>query len=156
LIRNRKKELLNHFDHVYATPVRPLSNTSIRYWQSAAALFLLGCLTLSFFYMKNAGKISPSNLVAHTDTVYMESTPELIKVYDTIYLEHEPSQVIQKVQKRNNQLIQEPVLHEQTALPELEGIATSTIHDISKERNRTRHRSIRSDSIISRYGFVTL
>jgi hypothetical protein len=127
-------------------------NRPIALWKAAALFLLLGGGWL-VFVLTNKNTVIQTSYITKLDTVFVEKEIPGEKIHDTVYIEYE------RKQKRNLEHL--PI--DNSSLPKQE-INIPTMNDINiigiKEKdkpvNNAKGNSIKDDSLINAFQFVTL
>jgi hypothetical protein len=127
-------------------------NRPIALWKAAALFLLLGGGWL-VFVLTNKNTVIQTSYITKLDTVFVEKEIPGEKIHDTVYIEYE------RKQKRNLEHL--PI--DNSSLPKQE-INIPTMNDINiigiKEKdkpvNNAKGNSIKDDSLIQSFKFVTL
>lgn len=131
-------------------------NKPIALWKVAALFLLLGG-GWTVFVLANKNQEIHTTYITQLDTVFVDKVVPGEKIHDTVYIEYERKQ--QRKQHRHN----EQVHTEYSSIPAQEvNIPTTTdmnIVGIKKKDepvNDKKGNSIKDDSLINAFGFVTL
>ncbi len=144
-----KQQLLNRFDEVHHKPKQQVWTLPLQLWQAAAMVLLLG----GAYLLLNKNKtIAPVQVIAEADTVYVEREVAPVKVYDTVYIERSTG----KVKQVSRRLERSKNLREEERYPTQHDLQIHTIKDLNALPNQIKGNSIKDDSLISNYRFVTL
>lgn len=144
-----KQQLLNRFDEVHHKPKKQIWTLPLQLWQAAAMIILLG----GAFLLINKNKtVVPVQVIASADTVYVEREVAPVKVYDTVYIEKNSGKVKQVTRR-----VEPPASgREQLVYPAQQDLQIHSIKDLHDVPNQIKRNSIKDDSLISNYRFVTL
>lgn len=148
-----KKNLLEKFDAKHHKPVIvALWKKPVALWK-AAAILVIALTGWTFIYSSGKKHVQPDSLMARVDTVYVtkEVKTEPTKVHDTIYVVREGKQ-----QKKNIEIVAQPVGITITPEPGIGQTGTVTITSLENIPNIPRGNSMKDDTLLKKYGFVTL
>jgi hypothetical protein len=156
---SRMARLMEHFDTVY--PNKKTTVTKIHYWQMAAGFLLLLCGGLLFQKWQVSPEKSPV-MAAIRDTVFLvkNPAPEMVRVHDTVYLSvpsGEKTASVQTVAKTKN-----PDSFNRNSTPSSAYAAVSDtrlvlpVETMESSRNDPKGNSMKDDSLLRKYSFVSM
>lgn len=130
-------------------------NKPVALWKVAAMFFLLGGGWL-IFILANKNQVVRTAYITQLDTVFVEKEMPAEKIHDTVYIEYERKQ--QRQQHRHEEL---PTEHSSLPVQEVNIPAMSDVNIVRiKEKdepvNNSKGNSIKDDSLIKAFKFVTL
>ncbi|MES2691383.1 MAG: hypothetical protein V4658_13320 [Bacteroidota bacterium] len=151
-----RHNLLQQFERKHNQPQQPkLFYSSQLVWKIAAVFLAVGLPISAYFLIKSNKKLITNQLNGRVDTVYLENTATSnpLKVYDTVYIVKErnsPRTTIHKEQEVTKNPIDEVNVGLQ------HDISIQSIKNVDSAPNKRRRNSIKDDSLINHYNFVTL
>jgi hypothetical protein len=159
LTGSRKARLMEHFDTVY--PNKKTAVTKIHFWQMAAGFLLLLCGGLLFQKWQVSPEKSPV-MAAIRDTVYLvkNAAPEMVRVHDTVYLavpSAEKTASVQTVVRTKN-----PNSFNRNTTPSSAYTAVADtrlvlpVESVESSRNDPKGNSMKDDSLLRKYSFVSM
>jgi len=153
----RKQELLNRFDEKHRKPAIAYRflNRPIALWKAAAVFLLFGSGWMTHYFLREKAA-SPEPVIAVMDTMYVtkEAMPVLEKIYDTVYIKQQagPSSIRKIYYKgRREETVEKD---ESSFLPG--DMNVLSIKDLDSTPNRQKSNSIKDDSLLKKYPFVSV
>jgi len=156
---NRKARLMEHFDTVY--PKQKTAVTKIHYWQMAAGFLLLLCGGLLFQKWQVSPEKSPV-MAAIRDTVYLvkNSAPEMVRVHDTVYLSVPSAQKTATVQTVAGRKTYNSPIRISTRSNSYAAVSDNRlvlpVETMESSRNDPKGNSMKDDSLLRKYSFVSM
>lgn len=152
---SRKNEirtaLLSAFDKKQQHKTVELRLTILRAWQIAAAILMVMLFGSSYLWMRSGKKNAVADIIHTRDTVYLDSgDKQTERVYDTIYLVREEKRADANQTYRRKEKISPAVI------PQVSDVNIRGIHEIDAIPNRLKRNSIKDDTLMNHYSFVTL
>jgi hypothetical protein len=150
-----KENLLLKLDQQQSKPKNSLLLVKWQAWKVAASfLFIMG---IAFLFLKNSIRFEPNsnNLITKIDTVFIEKLVEKepLKIYDTVYL----TQNFRKENKGNRRSQNLDLnLYSRNQIAHQTDLNIQSIEDIESLPNKNRGNSIKDDTLLKQYGFVSL
>jgi hypothetical protein len=148
--------LLNKVDAQQAHETGIVWNKPIAMWKVAAMFLLLGGGWLVFM-LANQHKVVHTSYITQLDTVFVEKEVPAEKIHDTVYIEYERKH--QRKQMHPEERL--PSESYSTPVRETNIVSISDVNIVHlKEKdepiNNKKGNSIKDDSLINAFGFVTL
>jgi hypothetical protein len=154
----RKKMLLQKFDAKHNNKPEPafvFLKQPVALWKSAAVLILAVGSWFAYRAMRQNETSSPI-LSAVIDTLYLtkEVAVAPLKIYDTIYIDR-PVYISRKENavKKDQKSVRE---NDYAGISGEHNIGTVSVKELENVANKTRRNSMRDDSLLRRYSFVTM
>ena len=151
-----KDDLLKQFDAKH----KRQEGLSIFYssqlaWKVAAVFLAIGLPISAYFLIKSNKQLISDQRNGRVDTVYLEnpSASNPLKIYDTVYIAKE-TETHQSRPSKQKQVIENPADEVNVALPH--DINIQSIKDVNSVPNTRKRNTIKDDSLIKHYNFVTL
>lgn len=151
-----RQNLLEKFERKHHQPQQArLFYSSQLVWKIAAVFLAIGLPISAYFLIKSNKKLITNQLNGRVDTVYLENTATSnpIKVYDTVYIVKEKN-APRTTTHKEREVIQNPVDEVNVSLQH--DITIQSIKNVDSTPNKRRRNSIKDDSLINHYNFVTL
>jgi len=150
-----KENLLLKLDQQQSKRKTPLILVKWHAWKVAASFILI--LGITVLLLKNSFRFEPNtnNLITKIDTVFIEKLVEVepIKIYDTVYL----TQNFRKENKGNRKVQNiEMKMDNRNQASTQTDLNIQSIEDIESLPNKNRSNSIKDDTLLKQYGFVSL
>ncbi|MCF8254814.1 MAG: hypothetical protein K9I36_11205 [Bacteroidia bacterium] len=150
-----KENLLLKLDQQQSKRKTPLILVKWQAWKVAASFILI--LGITVFLLKNSFRFEPNtnNLITKIDTVFIEKLVEVepVKIYDTVYL----TQNFRKENKGNRKVQNiEMKMDNRNQASTQTDLNIQSIEDIESLPNKSRSNSIKDDTLLKQYGFVSL
>lgn len=151
-----KEDLLKKFDLKH----KRSNGLSIFYssqlvWKVAAVFLAIGLPISAYFLIKSNKQLISDQRNGRVDTVYLESpsASNPLKIYDTVYIAKE-TETHQTRTGRQKQVTENPTDEVNVVLPH--DINIQSIKDVNSAPNTRKRNTIKDDSLIKHYNFVTL
>jgi len=146
-----KQELLEAFDKKFA----PVSNVRLLFaqidiWKAAAVLFFALGSWFAVGYLRPDEFIHPKTVTV-TDTVYLEK-----KFYDTVFVPSVTGNTVRTGQVRSNKRSYEREAISGNFQVRPETLNVLSLDMLNNEENVQKGNSVRDDSLISSFNFITL
>jgi hypothetical protein len=153
----RKQDLLNRFDERHKKPAAAMLFLSrpIALWKVAAVLLLFSSGWMTHHFLKVKTPV-PAAGIAAIDTIYVtrEVMPALEKIYDTVYIRQQPvPSPLPKIQYNRKM---EPVRETSQARMMPQDMNVLSIKELDSTPNRQKSNSIKDDSLLKKYPFVSI
>lgn len=150
------QQLLKKVEAKHLTEPTIVWNKPVALWKVAALFLLLGGGWMVFI-LANKNQVVRTAYITQLDTVFVEKEIPAQKIHDTVYIEYE------RKQQRQNKHHEERLPTEYSSNPAQE-VNIPPITDMNivglKEKdepvNNKKGKSIKDDSLINAFGFVTL
>lgn len=149
----RKQMLMQRFDEKHkpqATIIR-MFNKPVALWKAAAVFLLIGGGWFSYFMLQHK-HLPASTLTTFVDTLYVtkEISPDPLKIYDTVYIDRvsEPAQK----QRRHQQSKQQ----QHITGADMDQLNIVSVKELEHLPNSTKRNSMKDDSLVKQYSFITL
>lgn len=152
-VRDRKEQLLQHFDNVHAGKKRIVP---LRVWQAAAVLLLLlnGCF---LFLLLKPATVEPQVAVTALpqDKETEPTAPVAVVVHDTVYIQQEQPV---RLQQMSHPVVanQVEVASEKVFPIGGDNLAVLGVDDADSRINDNKNNSIATDSFAQNFHFVSL
>lgn len=144
-----RTNLLTVFDKKYQSRTVELRLAVLRVWQVAAAILFVMLFGSSYLWIRAGKKTPVAEIIQLRDTVYMEAPQaEVIRVHDTVFLQHQQGS---RITHKQDHSVSHP-----RSLPQVSDVHIRSIHEVDALPNRVKNNSIKDDTLISHYSFVTL
>jgi hypothetical protein len=156
---NRKARLMEHFDTVHPKRKTPVTRTL--YWQMAAGFLLLLCGGLLFQKWQVSQEKSPV-MAAIRDTVFLvkNAAPEMVRVHDTVYLSVPSAEKTASVQTVAGRKIQDSFNRNTTPSSAYAAVSDTRlvlpVETMESSRNDPKGNSMKDDSLLRKYSFVSM
>lgn len=156
---NRKARLMEHFDTVY--PKQKTAVTGILFWQMAAGFLLLLCGGLLFQKWQVSPEKSPV-MAAIRDTVFMvkNSAPEMVRVHDTVYLSVPSGEKAASAHTVARTKRPDSFNRNSTPSPTYAAVSDTRlvlpVETMESSRNDPKGNSMKDDSLLRKYSFVSM
>ncbi len=123
-------------------------------WKVAASFLLI--LGICYFYVSLKNMNTNIQYLSQVDTIYIDKIVPAEKIFDTIYLNQIPKIRGGKKQAREVNDESEMTNSENIVIENNSGLNALSISDYDNPINNKKGKSIKEDSLISAFGFVTL
>ena len=159
LTGSRKARLMEHFDTVY--PNKKTTVTKIHYWQMAAGFLLLLCGGLLFQKWQVSPEKSPV-MAAIRDTVFLvkNAAPEMVRVHDTVYLSVPSVKKTASVQTVAGRKTNDSPNRNTTPSSAYAAVSDTRlvlpVESVESSRNDPKGNSMKDDSLLRKYSFVSM
>lgn len=152
-----KEALLNRFDekHRQASPLSISIFSSQLAWKIAAVFLAIGLPISAYFLIKSNKQLISNQINGRVDTVYLESpsASNPLKIYDTVYIAKE-TEAQHRKPSRQKEVSENPVDEVNVIIPH--DINIQSIKNVDSAPNKRKRNTIKDDSLINHYNFVTL
>ncbi|MES2778672.1 MAG: hypothetical protein V4651_02135 [Bacteroidota bacterium] len=131
-------------------------NKPVALWKVAALFLLLGGGSL-IFILANQNQVIRTSYITQLDTVFVEKEVPAEKIHDTVYIGYERKQQKQHTHRAERLPTEHYLTPAQDAnIPTMSDVNIVRIKEKDEPINNKKGNSIKDDSLINAFGFVTL